>query len=271
MQTEDWAKDRKKLVQSVGLVAVFGSLLLAVMAFSEIKGFQYIGAADPMQTTISVSGEGEKFATPDIAEVTFSIVAEAKTVADAQEKVRVSMEKITGFLKESGVEDKDIKTQNYNFYPKYEWQQARIVCVTYPCPQPEGKQVLTGYEATQALAIKVRKIDDAGKILSGLGERGATNLSGVTFKVDEDEEVKAQARELAIQDAKEKADILARQLGVDLVRIVSFNEGGEYPIYNYARAEMAMGLGGGAQAKDAIIPTGENRYVSNVTIVYEVK
>jgi hypothetical protein len=58
---------------------------------------------------------------------------------------------------------------------------------------------------------------------------------------------------------------------VDLVRIISFNEGGDYPIWNYARAEMAMGAGGGAPAKDAIIPTGENRYVSNVTLVYEVK
>lgn len=270
MQSEDWAKDRKVLTRSFGLVAVFASLLLAVLAVSEIKAFRYIGTS-PMQTTISVSGEGEVYQAPDIAELSFSIVAEAKTVAEAQKKVNESMEKILAFLTESGIEKKDIKSQNYNFYPKYEWQQPRIVCVTYPCPQPEGKQVLVGYEVNQSVSVKVRKIDDAGKILTGLGERGATNLSGITFAVDKDEEVKAKARELAIEDAKSKAEVLAKQLGVDLVRIVSFSEGADYPVWNYARAEMAMGVGSAAPAKDAVIPTGENRYVSNVTIVYEVK
>lgn len=270
MQSEDWAKDRKKLVQSIGLIAVFGSLLLAVMAFSELKGLRYIGI-DPMQTTISVSGEGEVYQAPDIAELSFSIVAEAKTVAEAQEKVNVSMEKIMAFLAESGIEKKDIKNQNYNFYPKYEYQQARVMCITYPCPQPEGKQVLVGYEANQGVGVKVRKIDDAGKVLTGLGERGATNLSGITFAVDKDEEVKAKARKAAIEDAKAKAEILAEQLGVELVRITSFSEGGDYPIWNYARSEMAMSVTGAAPAKDAILPAGENRYVSNVTLVYEVK
>lgn len=270
MQSEDWTKDRKKLVQSVGLIAVFGSLLLAVTAFAELKSIKYIGT-QPTQATISVSGEGEVYQAPDIAELSFSIVAEAKTVAEAEEKVNTSMEKIMAFLKESGIEERDIKNQNYNFYPKYEWQQPRAVCITYPCPQPEGKQVLVGYEANQSVGVKIRRIDDAGKVLTGLGERGATNLSGITFAVDKDEEVKARAREMAIEDAKTKAKVLAKQLGVDLVRIVSFSEGGDYPVWNYARAEMAMSTAGAAPAKDAILPTGENRYVSNVTLVYEVK
>jgi len=271
MQSEDWAKDRKMFVRSVGLIAIFGAILLAVMAVAEVKKLRYIGT-EPMQTTISVSGKGEVYQMPDIAELSFSIVAEAKTVAEAQKKVRDSMERIMEFLTQSGVKQQDIQNQNYNFYPKYEWQQARVVCVNYPCPpQPEGKQVLVGYEVHQSVGVKIRNLDDAGKILTGLGERGVTNLSGITFAVDKDEEVKAKARQLAIEDAKAKAEVLAKQLDVDLVRIISFNEGGDYPIWNYARAEMAMGAGGGAPAKDAIIPTGENRYVSNVTLVYEVK
>jgi len=271
MQTEDWGRDRKMLVRAIALVAVVGAVLLGVMALSAIKEYRYIGIAAPMQTTISVSGEGETYAAPDIAEVSFSVVAEAKSVAEAQQKVRAAMESTTRFLAESGVAQKDVKTQSYNFYPKYEWQQTRATaCVKYPCP-PEGRQILVGYEASQAIAIKVRKIDDAGKILSGLGERGATNLSGVSFTVEHDDQVWAAARELAITDAKTKANVLAKQLGVDLVRIVGFNEGGNYPVEKFARSQVAMGLGGGAPAEDAIVLTGENRYVSNVTLVYEIK
>ncbi|MGB5696976.1 MAG: SIMPL domain-containing protein [Polyangiales bacterium] len=271
MPAEDWNQDRKTLMHALALCALVGAVLLGVMVLSKIKAYRYIGLAAPMQTTISVSGEGETYAAPDIAEISFSVVAQAKTVADAQEKVRATTEAITQFLSDSSIAQKDVKTLSYNFYPKYEWHQTRTNdCGNYPCP-PEGKQVLVGYEASQTIAIKVRKMDDAGKILAGLGERGATNLSGVSFLVDEDDAARAEARKLAIADAKGKADVLARQLGVELVRIVSFNEGGDFPAAQYGRAEMAMATGEAPRAKDAIVPAGENRYVSNVTIVYEIK
>ena len=264
---------RKKVAIGVFILAVSGSLLLLAMFFSTMKEYKYIGRDIPSQTTISVSADAEEYAVPDIAEVSFAITHEAKTPAAARTKVDEKMAVLEKFLEENGVEKKDIKTTGYNLYPKYEWQRAAYVpCTIYPCPPyPEGKQVLMGYEVTQSVDVKIRKIDNAGTILGGLADKGATNVSGLTFKVDDEDIVKAKAREEAIKEAKAKAEVLANSLGVDLVRIISFNEGGNYPTYyRYGGAEMKT-MSADMASSAPTIPVGENKYVSNVTIVYEIQ
>ncbi|OGZ16600.1 MAG: hypothetical protein A3H76_04180 [Candidatus Lloydbacteria bacterium RIFCSPLOWO2_02_FULL_54_12] len=254
------------------LLAVAGALYLFALSANTIAEYKYIGRDVPgEQTTISVSGDGEAYAAPDIATVSFSITNESKQSTEARKVVDEKMKKIHDFLTASGVLEKDIKTTGYNLSPKYEWQEQRIVCIAYPCDQPPGKQVLTGYEVTQSVEVKVRKLDDAGKILGGLSDNGATNLSGLNFMVENEDAVQREAREEAIAKAKTKAEELAKDLGVSLVRIVSFNEGGNYPIY-YGRASAKMELmSADSGMPPADIPVGENKYTSNVTIVYEIR
>ncbi len=246
-----------------------GTLLVLAMLVSEVKSWDFIGLPTPQQATISVDGKGEEYGKPDIALVSFSVVAEGKTVAEAQTKATEAMSKSLAFLKGAGVDEKDIKTTGYNFNPRYEWHEVKIICITYPCNQPPGKQVLVGYEVSQSIDVKIRKIDDAGKILGGLGETGATNVSGLTFAVEHPEELQATARKEAIDEARAKADKLAKDLGVTIIRIVSYGEGGDTPVYNFARADgMAMGASEKAAPE---IPAGENKFMSNVTITYEIK
>lgn len=268
---------RKKLSYGALLLVVSGSLFLLALFMSTMKEYQFIGRdAAGEFTTISVSGEGEAVAVPDIAEVSFSINQEAKDAASARKLVDEKMKAIHAFLKESGIADKDIKTTGYNLNPKYEWKQTTplVPCVSgYGCPPVDGKQVLVGYEVTQSVDIRVRKIDDAGLVLGGLSDKGASYVSGLTFKVDDEDTVKEKARAEAITKAQAKAQKLAQELGVRLVRITSFNEDGIYPIYNYGRGGgqtklMAMD----AMAPEAAnIPVGENKFTSNVTITYEVR
>ncbi|MDO8624259.1 MAG: SIMPL domain-containing protein [bacterium] len=253
------------------LLAIAGALYLFALAANTIAEYRYIGRDMPgEQTTISVTGDGEAYAAPDIATVSFAITNESKQSTEARKVVDEKMKKIHDFLTASGVLEKDIKTTGYNLSPKYEWQEQRIVCVTYPCNQPPGKQVLTGYEVTQSVEVKIRKLDDAGKVLGGLSDNGATNVSGLSFLVENEDAVQREAREEAITKAKTKAEELAKDLGVSLVRIVSFNEGGNYPIY-YGRAEMKLMSADAGASVAADIPAGENKYTSNVTIVYEIR
>ena len=266
----------EKVTRGVLLLAVSGSLLLLAMFATYMKEYKYIGRDVNAQTTITVTGNGDAYAIPDIATVSYTITQEAKTVAEARTTVDTKMKNIHKFLSDSGVEDKDIKA-NYSFYPKYEWQQKQIECIAYPCIQPTGKQVLTGYEVSEQVEVTIRNIDKnadaAGTIVGGLAEKGATNLSGPNFMVEKEDTVQATARETAIAKAKAKADQLAKDLGVSIVRIVSFNEGGNYPIM-YARGGMEMkemSADASVSPQSANIPAGQNKYTSNVTIVYEIK
>ena len=276
-----WQKHGRSWVFIV--LALAGALYLLTLAANTLAEYQYIGRDIDSQTTIAVAGDGEAYAAPDIATVSFAITQESKLSTDARKTVDDKMKKIKDFLTSSGVLEKDIKTTGYDLYPKYEY--VRTPCVeplsgvsgaggavtlSYPCYN-DGKQVLKGYEVTQSVEVKIRNLDDAGKIVGGLSDNGATNLSGLSFLVENADAVKAQAREAAIGKAKAKAEQLAADLGVKLVRIVSFNEGGDYPIFYGRGGAMESKLMTADAPGPAELPIGENKYTSNVTIVYEIR
>jgi uncharacterized protein YggE len=214
--------------------------------------------------TITVSGTGEKMVKPDIALVSFGVSAENLDVSKAQTESATKINNIIAFLKTKNVEEKDIKTTNYSIYPRYNY-----VGVTTYYPYT-GKQVLAAYVVSQNIEVKIRTIADAGAILTGLGEFGVTDVSGLTFTVDNQDTVKAQARELAIVDAKAQAKVLANGLGVKLVKITSFSENGNYPMYYAMEKSAVMGMGG-SDAVAPQVPAGENKITSTVSITYEIK
>ncbi|MDP3697815.1 MAG: SIMPL domain-containing protein [Candidatus Taylorbacteria bacterium] len=223
--------------------------------------------------TISFSGEGKVFAQPDIAAISFSILTEAKTSKAAQDDNSNKSKKVVDFLKSQGIEDKDIKTTGYNVYPQYSYQRPCPPMldesgITYPCIQ-DDQQKISGYQVSQSFEVKIRDLDKVSAILDGLVTAGANQVNQLGFKIDDEEKIKEQAREMAIKDAKEKAAKLRKQLGIRLGKIVNYQEGGGgYPIY-MLKAEAADGRGGDVSSPE--VPPGENEIVVNVTITYQIK
>ncbi|HVU80097.1 MAG TPA: SIMPL domain-containing protein [Candidatus Paceibacterota bacterium] len=266
-----WLK--RAIVASVTLLALF----LAVQVIAGVKEWRYIGAGLPSTNTITVSGHGEALAVPDIATFSFTVVSDKATVAAAQEDATAKVNAITDYLSESGIDKKDVQTSDYSVYPQYEYQNA--VCPTVAPGSssmvycPSGKQVLKGYEVRQTTTIKVRDTAKAGDLLTGVGGKGASEVSGLNFTFDNPDQVQEDARDKAIANAKDKADMLAKSLGVKLVRVVSFNENGNYPVPMYAR-DMAYGSTAGVanEAKSAPeISIGQNKVTSDVNVTYEIR
>ncbi len=246
----------------VGLAAV---VALGAYTYYAVTQARY---TSNMPVSISVTGKGEIFAPSDIATFSFSVNAKEVDVKTAQTKSADSVNKIVTFLKEKGIEDRDIKTSNYNISPQYEYKQ--VVCTQWSCP-PVGDPKIVGYSVEQSIEVKVRKIDTVGDILSGVGGLGATNVSGLSFTIDDDETLKAEARDKAIADAQDKAQKLADKLGVHIVRMNGYWE-------DQVGFPMAYGMGGGvAEAMSADvkavpqIPSGENKITTQVNISYEVR
>ena len=116
-----------------------------------------------------------------------------------------------------------------------------------------------------------RSTKKAGELLSGIGSKGATNMSGLSFTVADQTALEAEARTKAIDDARAKAEELAKELGVSVVRVVGFNESGGTPMY-YAKAmSMDSASGEAAVAPSAEIAVGQNKITSNVSITYEIR
>ena len=253
----------------ISILVLFLVFFLSVKIAKDIKSYGYIGRDIPSQNTISVSGKGEIVAKADIATFTLIVLEESANVSEAQSRATKKINDIIKFLKDNGVGEKDIKTINYNIYPRY----------NYIKPKTDGSyeiiknnRVLVGYEISQGIEVKVRKIDSAGTILSGIGNLGASNVSGLDFSIDEEEKLKKEARGLAIEDARENAKTLAKNLGVKLVRIINFSESGYFPVYyreKFSADAVSLGMGGDSPTPE--IPSGENKITSQVSIVYEIR
>lgn len=254
--------DFKKFTFISGGVALITIALLAlVMTLSEWKMMSRGGSNS---ASITVSGEGEITAAPDIATVNFTIRESAKTVPEAQKLAEAKMTKALASLSALGIDKKDTKTVSYTVNPKYESQTG--YCTNGYCPV--GKTTVTGYEISESVQVKVRKIEKAGDVLGALGAINITEINGPEFTVDDINKANADAKTKAIADARVKASATAKALGVSLGSIIQYSEdnGGYYPV--------AYALGGASmksQAMDSVsVPTGESVIKAHVTVTYSV-
>lgn len=263
-----WYEDMQ--VRNATRVALW--LLVALLAASLVyvlSSVRYVGAGLQPGNTITVSGYGESFSTPDIATFSFSVVSEKGTVAAAQEDATAKANATLAYLKSAGVEEKDIQTSGYSINPQYDYVQA--ACINGACPS--GRQVLRGYEVRQTTTVKVRDTQKAGDLLAGVGNKGATEVSGLQFTFDNPLQGQNEARSKAIADAKQKAEELADELDVSIVRVVSFNESsGGYPVpYAYGRGGVAT-MAQDSKAEIAPqISVGQNQVSSSVSVTYEIR
>lgn len=264
------AKDQTRILVAFFVLVGVLSFFVAVKAVNEIKASKYAGLGP---YSISVEGTGEAFAIPDTAMFTYGITEEASTVEAAQRSVSEAQNEILEYLRSEGIGEKNIKTISYNIYPRYEFTSGEAnICSPEFCPPSGGERVLVGYEVSHMVEVKLQDVDTSGKFVQGVGQRGADNVSGVNFVVEDEDAVEALAKERAVENAKEKAEVLAEQLGVRLGKVVSFSEddGGyykEYPAFD-ARGSMEVEMD---ESFVPQIPVGENKVISHVYVTYEIK
>ncbi len=238
-------------------------LLWAVLALVVILSLYFLVSINQKlntaatTNTVSFSGEGKVLANPDVAMLDLAIVTEATTSKAAQDQNSAKSQALTDFLKKQGIAEKDIKTTGYNIYPQYSYR-------------PSEKPTISGYQVNQSIQIKIRDLTNTDKVLDGVVSVGVNQINNLQLTIDSPEKLKAEARQKAITDAKNKADELEGQLGIRLGRIVNFSENiGGYPgPIMYAKEVSGQGgMGGGGPS----VPTGENEIVVSVTITYQIK
>jgi uncharacterized protein YggE len=267
---QDSILTNRNFIKAATVLVVLLSVFVLALFINQIR----VGSHSPYGPnqqipSITVSGSGDVMAVSDIATISITVSKDATTSAQAQKDLNDSVTKTLEYLKSQNIDDKDIKSEYGGLNPKYAYDE--VVCVRYPCPPTNQK--IVGYTATQSITVKIRAVDTANDIRTGLANLGLTNISGPDFSIDEDEMFKDQARAKAIDDAREKAEVLAKQLHVHLGNIVSYSENGGslYPMM-YSAKEMSAGMAMDASVPPApALPKGENKITSNVTIVYEIR
>ena len=172
------------------------------------------GAVGDAAHGITVTGEGRVSGTPDTLTATVGVEVTRSTVQQALDETNTAAGKVIDAVKQAGVAAEDIQTRNVSIQPRYEQ------------PGPDKTPVITGYTVSNLVEIKVRALDRAGEVLQAAAGAGgdATRVQGVTFSLEDNQQLLSSAREQAFTDAKQKAEQYASLAGRSLGALVSVSE-----------------------------------------------
>lgn len=209
----------------------------------------------PAGTRLDVSAEGEVRRTPDIATISAGVTTQAATAGAAMQDNARKMAGVIAALKKAGIADRDIQTSSINLSPQYRYQDNQP-------PQ------LVGYQASNMVQARFRKIADSGKIIDALVSQGANQINGPSFIVENADAALDEARTQAITKARARAELYAKAAGLRVKRILAISEGGAPPPpMPYPVARMAM-----AQEKaDTQIEPGETQLSITVNVSFELE
>lgn len=205
--------------------------------------------------TLTVSAEGKVERAPDIADLSGGVVSVAPTAAAAMADNARAMTAVIAAVRRAGIAERDIQTAGVNLAPQYRYQN-------------DHPPVLTGYQATNTVNLRIRKLADAGRLLDALVAAGANQLSGPHFRVDAADAALDEARTAAVATARQRATLYAQAAGVHIKRVLSLSEsGGEQPrpIMVMARRMTA------ASAPETPVAPGEVTLGVTVNMVFEVE
>lgn len=247
------------------VLLVSGSFLAAVaVAFAAPAAFAQSqpGGGAPLtiqavteRPSLNLSAYGEVKAAPDMATISFGVVTEASTAAEAMSQNAARMNQVMAALRRAGIAERDVQTSGLNLSAQYDYVQN----------EPPR---LRGYQAQNRVTVIINDLGAVGTTADAVVAAGVNQIDGISFGLRDPTAAENQARQLAVRNLQAKAALYSQALGVPLGGIRSLTEGGGYspqpPRPMYARAEMAMDAG------STPVAAGELTVRIDITGVYDL-
>ena len=231
--------------------SVLGGAALPGSAFAQAS----VSAPVLAGTRLEVVATGEVTRVPDLAVIQTGVVTRSATATGALEENARRMERVRAALRRAGVEARDIQTSSVNLSPEYRYAENQP-------PQ------LVGYQASNTLSVNFRDIRNSGRILDALVAEGANQISGPSLTIDKPEAALDEARARAVAAGRARAELYARTLGMQVVRLLSLSEAGSFG----APPPMPMAvMQAGARDASSRIDPGEQRLQVSVTMSFELR
>jgi len=190
---------------------------LAVLMLAAAAMAQSGPAAGPGVPAIAVSGNAEVAAAPDRANLSLGAVVESKQAQDAQKQIAQIMQRVIKDIKAQGVPNEKIRTAGFSLNPVY----------SHPAPragqEPEAPRII-GYRAANTVRVQVDDLERVGGVIDAGIAAGANQLNGLTFDLRDDLKHREQALQLAVREARSKAEAIAAALNLQLGEVLEIRE-----------------------------------------------
>jgi uncharacterized protein YggE len=203
-------------------------------------------------TRLDIVATGEVQRAPDVATIGAGVVTQATQAGAAMASNAERMTATVAALRKAGVADRDIQTSQVSLQPQYRYGEN----------QPP---VLTGYQVSNRVTVRLRDLRNAGRVLDALVAAGANQIDGPTFGVDKPEAALDEARTQAIATARSRAELYAKAAGLRVVRIARISESGQVESPIRPMAVMAM-----RKAADTPVEAGEQALSVTVSVSFEL-
>ena len=205
-------------------------------------------------TGIWVSGEGTISVAPDLAMLDFGVETRAPNVSEANSQASIAMDAVIEALKARGVNEEDIQTSRFSIYPRYDYIEEEKDGVR------SSREVLVGYRVRNSGTVKLRDLDTVGEVIDEVVTAGGDNvrISDINFTLEDPKPKMAELREMAVKDAKAKAEHLAELSDVSVGRLIYISEGAAAPsVRSFAESSYDFAYAMPAAARAPSISGGE--------------
>ena len=245
------------VVFAILLVLSTGALTLGGISLTR-AGIVSVLPVSSQQSGIAVCGHGKATAKPDQARISIGVFATAPSAQGARDQAAHVMNDVLAALKNSGVADQDIQTGYISLQPQYSYDG--------------GSPRMVGYSATNSVTATVRVVENAGKVIDAVTNRGGNNIliNGIQFSNGDPAQARVAAEKDAVADAKRQAEQVAASAGESLGQAMSIQVGGcgsapQPPIY-YASAK-----GASDSSTSTPIQPGQLDVIVDVAVVYALR
>jgi hypothetical protein len=233
---------------------------LALLAVACNGGDTYVTSDAAAQTGVSATGTGSAVGEPDVMVLTIGVSAQRENVEEAREAAAGAQTAVIQALRDNGVAEEDIQTVQFNVSPQYDFSRL------------DGQGEIIGYIVSNVVTAKVRELDRAGDAIDAAVLAGGDDavVQGVWFAIDDPTELQKQAREEAVQKAREQAEQLATNAGAKLGKLISISESSFGPFFE--RGIPAPNTGGADLAQASTpIQSGELEISVTVNVLYAIE
>jgi len=237
------------------LVLITAVCVLAIGTLAACGKTPVSMATYPNVRTLSASGSGKVAVVPDVAYINIGVRVDADEVSDALSKNNIQAGEISSALQSFGVDAKDIQTSNFNVYPMSDYGM-------------DGQVTRKYFVVENTVYVTVRELGKLGEILDAVVRSGANTINGISFDVTDKSAAQAQARDLAIQNARAEAEAIAATAGVKLGNLQNVNVySSSVPVPMYD----GKGIGGMQMIDSVPVAAGQLLITVEANVVYEIK
>jgi uncharacterized protein YggE len=207
---------------------------------------------------VSVSGNGEVSAEPDVAHVTLGVEARKPTMAEARTAVAATVDRVLTLTRELRIDPKLVNATRLQVQPEYSWNEK------------DRKRVLLGYLVSRQVQVELRDLEQLGPLLERAVDAGVNQVNDPLLDSSRRKALEREAMAKAVEDARLNAETLARAAGAKLGPVRTMNGSSSAPpMPMYRRGAVMADMAAAAPPAETYVP-GEMKFNATVNVEYDL-